>query len=168
MDEETYTGQRRRGLRLVGFDYSTPGSYFVTCVTQDRAQMLARVDGDRLVLTPAGAMVESEWLALAERHPGLRLDTHVVMPDHVHGLVTIMAGPGVRPNVSDVMDGFKSKTTVAYGRAVRAEGWPPFDRRLWQRGFRDDIIRDARHFENVYRYIEANPAQWIADRRGTP
>lgn len=168
MDEETYTGPKRSTLRLVGFDYSTPGSYFVTCVTQDRAQLLARVDGGHLVLTPAGAIVDREWLALAKRHPGLRLDAHVVMPDHVHGLMTILATPGARSNVSDVIDGFKSKTTVEYGRGVRENGWPSYERRLWQRGFRDDIIRDARHFENVCRYIEGNPARWIAAHKGAP
>lgn len=165
MDEEAYIGPRRKGLRLPGFDYATPGSYFVTCVVEDRARLLGGFVGKTLILSPAGLMVEAEWLRLTDQHPGLRLDAHVVMPDHFHGLVTVLAIPiGQRPNVSDVINGFKSKTTVEYGMRVRSEGWPTYRKRLWQRGFRDDIIRDARHFENVRRYIERNPARWVQDR----
>ncbi len=169
MDEEAYPGSRRKGLRLPGFDYATPGSYFVTCVVEDRARLLGGSVGKTLILSPAGLMVEAERLRLTDRHPGLSLDSHVVMPDHFHGLLTVLAIPiGQRPNLSDVINGFKPKTTVEYGIRVRSEGWPTYRTRLWQRGFRDDIIRDARHFENVRRYIERNPARWVKSQVAGP
>jgi len=161
VDDSTFTGPRRKGWRLPGFDYSTPGAYFVTLVLQDRVCRLARILAGKSCLTPAGQLIATEWSGLPGRFPGLALDEHVVMPDHVHGLLIVRPGAdSERPNISDVIDAFKSKTTVDYGVQVRKSGWPQYRKRLWQRGFHDEIIRDARHFENVRRYIRENPKRW--------
>ena len=165
MDEDVYAGPQRKQLRLIGFDYTTPGSYFVTIVLEARTSLLASVVDGSCHLTGAGQLVDLEWRRLPARFPGLALDEHVVMPDHVHGLLTILKQPGCRPNVSAVIDAFKSITTVEYGRHVRERHWPPFHKRLWQRGFFDEIIRDERHLQNVRRYIRDNPAKWEARHR---
>jgi hypothetical protein len=46
---------------------------------------------------------------------------------------------------------------------VREQGWPPYDGRLWQRGFYDRIVRNDYDLEKFRRYIEANPARWFED-----
>lgn len=165
MDNDAYTGRRRKQLRLLDFDYATPGSYFITIVLETRVDLLASLVDGSCRLTEAGQFVDAEWKKLPARFPGLALDEHIVMPDHVHGLLTILPVPGQRPNVSDVINAFKSITTVEYGRQVREHHWPPFRKRLWQRGFFDEIIRDERHMQNVHRYIRDNPAQCEAHRR---
>jgi hypothetical protein len=35
--------------------------------------------------------------------------------------------------IGDIMDAFKSITTVEYIRGVKNSGWKPFDGKLWQR-----------------------------------
>jgi len=35
--------------------------------------------------------------------------------------------------------------------------------RVWQRNFYEHIIRDERDLQAIRRYIEFNPAQWMAD-----
>lgn len=151
-------------MRLIGFDYTTPGSYFVTIVLEVRTGLLASVVDGACRLTPMGQLVDMEWRRLPARFPGLALDEHVVMPDHIHGVLTILAQSD-RPNVSAVIDAFKSITTVEYGRHVREHHWAPFNKRLWQRGFFDVIIRDERQLQNVRRYIRDNPAKWEARHR---
>ena len=165
MDEDVYAGPHRKRLRLIGFDYTTPGSYFVTIVLENRIDLLAVVVDGGCQLSEAGRMVEAEWMQLPLRFPGLLLDEHVVMPDHVQGVLTILPLPDPRPNVSAVIGAFKSIITVEYGRHVREHQWPPFHKRLWQRGFFDEIIRDERHLQNVRRYIRDNPAKWEARHR---
>jgi REP element-mobilizing transposase RayT len=158
VDEDAYSGPRRKELRLSGFNYATPGAYFVTIVLQDRACRLATLESGHSILRPAGHLVNAEWSGLPGRFPGLALDEYIVMPDHLHGLL-ILTSPfgGCLPNLSGIIKAFKSKTTVEYGLRVRHNGWPKYEKRLWQRGFFDEIIRDARHMDNVRQYIRENP-----------
>lgn len=55
-------------------------------------------------------------------------------------------------------------TTNAYIRGVRTDGWPRFDRRLWQRNYWERVIRTDRELANVRRYITENPQRWHRDR----
>lgn len=66
--------------------------------------------------------------------------------------------------LGDVVGSFKSLTTNAYIRGVKAQGWPPFDRRLWQRNYWERIVRTDRELANVRRYIADNPLRWHLDR----
>ncbi len=67
--------------------------------------------------------------------------------------------PDWRPGtLGAVVNHFKGACT----RRIRAEVDPGF---AWQPRFHDAIVRDARHLENVRRYIAENPARWT-DRRG--
>ena len=75
---------------------------------------------------------------------------------------------GSAPTVSDtlslpdVMQRFKSLTTHRYIKGVRELGWPPFEKRFWQRNYWDRIIRDARELEATRAYIVQNPMrQWL-------
>jgi hypothetical protein len=77
---------------LKGHDYSQPGAYFVTLVTQGRACLFGEIAGQAMRLNRAGSIVKAEWLRLPEHFEGLRLDAFVVMPNHVHGVVVIGDG----------------------------------------------------------------------------
>ena len=57
-------------------------------------------------------------MRLPARFPGWAPDEHDVLHDHVHGVLTILPLLGPRPNVSAVIDAFKSITTVDCGRPV--------------------------------------------------
>jgi REP element-mobilizing transposase RayT len=76
-------------------------------------------------------------------------------------------GTGDDPNaaavsISRIVQWFKIMTTTGYIRQVKHAGWPPFDRRVWQRGYYERIVRDERELAAVRRYIAANPARHIA------
>jgi len=76
-------------------------------------------------------------------------------------------GAGTRPAptvaLGDVVGGFKSITTHDYIRGVRADGWPPFKKRLWHRNYHEHIIRDQDDLDRVRSYIRENPARWALD-----
>jgi len=151
----------RKALRLLQFDYSSPGGYFVTITVQHRAPLLgslnARADVD---LSPAGRMVEDWWARLPEKFPQVTLDAHSTMPDHFHGIVLIgMKDTTVSEAVSlsDVVQWFKTMSTDEYIRRVATDGWPRFKRRFWQRSFFDHVIRSERALLEIRDYIERNP-----------
>lgn len=79
--------------------------------------------------------------------------------------------------IGDMMDAFKSITTVKYIRGVRANpcgcptdikcmcgGWKPFDGKIWQRDYYEHIIRDEESYYRISEYIKNNPAKWKDDQ----
>jgi len=47
--------------RLQFWDYSSPGSYFITVNTQDRLQILGKIENGSMILSDAGKIV-SEYI----------------------------------------------------------------------------------------------------------
>ena len=153
---------RRKRVRMVGFDYSTAGGYFITINTRIRRPWFGLVSGGVMRLNSAGQMVLAKWDSIPARHPGIMLDAVVIMPDHLHGILVLGTNPDITdtPSLSDVVGTFKSLTTLAYGRGVREDGWPPFEKHLWHRSFRDTIIRTDRALDAFRAYIDGNPGRW--------
>ena len=69
----------------------------------------------------------------------------------------------VQKTVGDVLDAFKSITTVAYIRGIKIFGWEPCIAKLWQRNYHEHIIRDGQSYETIASYIVNNPATWNDD-----
>jgi REP element-mobilizing transposase RayT len=80
----------RRSIRLKGYDYATPGAYFVTMCAKDRACAFGAVVGNEMTLSDWGRLIAEEWAALPQRFAHIALDAFVVMPNHVHGIITIV------------------------------------------------------------------------------
>ena len=187
----------RRSIRLPGYDYAQPGAYFVTICTRRREGLLGAIVNGTVQPNEAGTMVGHWWRELDSRFPTIETDIAVVMPNHFHGIIIVGAALGGRPGraalaghtaynpsagsqsrhpgggaptVGDVLDWFKTMTTNAYIRGVKALGWPPFQRRLWQRNYYEHIIRCAEELERVRAYIADNPSAWGTDPEnpGTP
>jgi putative transposase len=97
-----------------------------------------------------GGEVALAWCELPERHSGLELDTFVVMPNHVHGILILRASNAC---VSDVVRTFKSISVRRVNVRRGSAGTP-----LWQRGFYDHVVRDDRNLNRIREYIENNPA----------
>ena len=79
----------RRSIRLVGYDYSHAGAYFVTVCTHDRACLFGDVVNGLMVLNDAGMIVKTSWDEIPAFYPGIDIDAFVVMPNHVHGVIII-------------------------------------------------------------------------------
>jgi hypothetical protein len=47
-------------------------------------------------------------------------------------------------SLSTIIQWFKIMTTNEYIRGVKQSGWPPFRKRVWQRGYWERIVRDER------------------------
>lgn len=83
----------RKSIRLKHYDYSQAGAYFVTIVTQHRQHIFGDIKNGVMIPNSAGQMIESVWDNLSERFPQIELDTFVVMPNHVHGIIVINHQP---------------------------------------------------------------------------
>lgn len=66
--------------------------------------------------------------------------------------------------ISDVLDWFKTMTTNEYVRGVKQHNWQRFDKKLWQRGAYDHIIRNMADYSRIANYIINNPEKWDNDK----
>ena len=159
--------RRRPSLRWHAFDYRSVKTYGVTICVQDRLCILGTVLDDEVLLTPGGFMVDEVWREIPRAFPFVRLDAYVVMPNHVHGIVQFRSpsmGVGVCPeSLGHVIRWWKVTTTKRYAHGVRSRRWPPFARRLWQRGYYDRVLRNDDEIAHARGYIARNPAKWAQD-----
>jgi len=65
----------RRSIRLKGYDYSSPGAYFVTTVTRKRECLFGDVVEGSIRLSKMGVIVQKAWLDLPNHYSHVVLDT---------------------------------------------------------------------------------------------
>jgi putative transposase len=153
----------RRQQRLPGYDYTTAGFYFVTLCIRDRLPLLGTVVASEMRLTPAGELVQQVCAETPHRCPGVELDTLVIMPDHLHAVISLL---GEASSLSAGIHRIKSRATARYALGVRASGWPAFHGGLWQQGFHDRIIRDDKELNAMREYVVQNPLRWSLKEDG--
>jgi REP element-mobilizing transposase RayT len=168
----TPTYPMRHSLRLKDYDYSRAGAYFLTTCTYDRQSLLSTIEEGQVRLTDLGKIVEEEWLRTEQMRRSVALDLHVIMPNHVHGILFLLPDAGKEEErerstpfrapsqtVGAIMRGFKSVTT---SRIRKLPGHA--DLRVWQREYFDHVIRSEADLARIREYIVNNPAKWELDR----
>lgn len=139
----------RKQIRLRGYDYAQNNAYFVTICTYKRAS---------LFVCGAEKIAES-WLHETQRRFGnVKIETYIIMPDHIHFIITI-SGDHIGSPLQDIMRWFKTMTTNEYIRDVKAGLFPTFDKHVWQRNYYEHILRTEQEFQETWTYIENNKYQ---------
>jgi len=166
----------RRSLRLKGHDYSEPGYYYITICTQGKKCLFGDIDRNQMTLNKCGQMINTLWLELPIKYPGIAAHDFIVMPNHIHGIieilavdsrpwVTVGAGPRAcpRPEPLTVASNISTPLTVASnisGDNTLNSDWVHCDK--WKRGQArgpaptsiPDIIRNYKSL-TTKRFIEA-------------
>ena len=174
--------------RLKDFKYSTEGAYFITICSNLRSEFFGRIEQENMILSEAGIMLRKWWEKIPQKFPPIRTDYFCVMPNHLHGIILIVAadpcvgrskrdthmGVSLRQgeitdkqiniSISKVIQWFKTMTTNEYIHGVKEKGWPSFSARLWQKGFYDRVIRNEVELLKIREYIINNPLKWYLDR----
>jgi len=86
----------RRSIRLKGYDYSQTGTYFITISTKGRACSLGGIVGGQMIVNAAGQIVEKCWKDIPAHFLHVKLDEFVIMPNHVHGILSIIESVGAK------------------------------------------------------------------------
>jgi len=79
----------RKRNRLMGYDYSQDGLYFVTFCTHERKNYFGGIHNEIMCVNKLGRIVWERWNWLTEQYPYVVLHDFVVMPNHVHGIIQI-------------------------------------------------------------------------------
>ncbi len=154
----------RQSIRLKGYDYSRVGCYFITLCTQNRVCLFGQIKNSKLILNTTGQMIDFQWTDLKNKYPTIVLDSHIVMPNHLHGIITVGAPLKSPDTIGSIIGRFKSITTYTHIQQIRAAQAHPFNRKLWQRNYYEHIIRDADELRRIRKYILENPAHWAFNK----
>lgn len=174
----------RRSIRLKEYDYSSAGAYFISICTHGRECLFGQIMYGEMHLNDAGLMVKQVWSNLPGRFSNVVLDAFVVMPNHFHGILFIvapLAAPGIAtPNLESgyankgaassahrgyvntlgkIMRAFKSISGIEINRTLDRQGRP-----LWQRNYYERVIRNDDELSSIREYILSNPAKWAEDK----
>ncbi|MCU0472098.1 MAG: transposase [Bacteroidales bacterium] len=182
----------RRSFRLRGYDYSQAGLYFVTICVKDRKCLFGEIYGSdavwvknfqppqEMILNDAGKIADNCWLEIPEHFPNVVLHEHIVMPNHIHGLIELKRIDAIPDNsdhnrehnhgdnhnqfskpipgsISVIIQQYKSSVT----RFVNKNNVSHF---RWQSRFYEHIIRNEKSRQQITDYILTNPRNWQEDK----
>src|SRR6056297_360165 len=80
---------RIESARLQNWDYGWNALYFVTICTKNRECFFGEIQDGKMEFSKIGEKAGKFWLEIPEHFPFVKLDVHVVMPNHVHGIIII-------------------------------------------------------------------------------
>lgn len=161
-------------MRLLGFDYTRPGQYFITICTFQKRCFLGVIKDGRPLLSRIGKIARDCWYSIPDHFPDVNLDAFVIMPNHIHGIVTIKPRARHAVPLPQHFRGFgnpASGSMATIARSYKSESTrqvrilfsnPSFQ--LWQRGFYETVLRTGDHYAKAARYISENPLKWTLDR----
>jgi len=155
MDEKL----RRKSNRLENYDYSNDGAYFITICTKDHEKLFDNIsvgaESCRPQLSEIGVLVEPEIMRLSHTYENVSVDSYVIMPNHVHMIITICGGKrhqnAAPTSVSQIVSQWKRAVSIKVGFSP------------WQKSFHDHVIRNQEDYNRIAEYIENNPARWVDD-----
>ena len=144
------------------------GAYFITICSHGRRPVFGRIVDGTMQLSLCGRMVESCWVELPHHYPNAIVDSHIVMPNHTHGIIILK-----RPNSAQGMDAECIPTSHSLGEIVRGfkalstrqinEAWGTMGVPVWQRGYYEHVIRGEKSLNAIREYIENNLVNWGFD-----
>lgn len=152
----------RKPNRLPNYNYSSQGIYFVTICTEDRRNSLCDIVGDGSpVPKPAGEIAQLFIREISVKYPCVTVDKYVVMPNHIHLLISINKENGAAdpsPTLGNVVGWYKYQVTRTINEEMGQAG-----NRIFQRSYHDHVIRGEKDYLKIWEYIENNPARWRQD-----
>jgi putative transposase len=81
---------RIESARFPGWNYSSPGCYFITVCTYNRIHLFGEIANKKMHLNEYGNIVFDEWNKSFDIRDELFPDEFIVMPDHLHAIVHLI------------------------------------------------------------------------------
>lgn len=171
----------RHSIRLKGYDYTSPGWYFITINTKYRKHLFGYIKDGKMHLSAEGKIAEMCWLEIPNHFPQAIVDVHMIMLDHMHGLVGLPAaakdaastktkpdnnierfGKPVAGSIPTIVRSYKSAVTNKINQLHNTPGV-----KIWQRNYWERIAKDEWALFHIRKYIKRNPVSWSEKYQNT-
>ncbi len=83
---------RNETIRLQNWDYRWAGSYFITICTKNREHFFGEIINGKMNLSNIGVLADIFWYEIKNHAKNIKLDAFVVMPNHIHAILTLNGG----------------------------------------------------------------------------
>jgi REP element-mobilizing transposase RayT len=159
----------RLSLRLNGYNYCSHGLYFVTICTPHKENTFGLIEDNKIILNKYGRVARNEWIKTAQIRQNVQLDSFIIMPDHMHGILVIK-NVGATGSVAHRTLNIKSVSQITLNpeslgsiigqyksvvtKKIREMGLIEF---RWQRNYYDRVIRKYAELHAIRKYIKNNP-----------
>ncbi len=179
----------RESVRIKDYDYAQDGHYFVTICVKNKIEYFGKIINSKMVLSEIGKIANQCWQEIPKHFPNAKLDEHIIMPNHSHGILIIetpMAvgvqnfeplqqwtqNIGTQNFVSLRENKFqhiipRSLGSIIRGFKIGVTKWCRNNNHnefQWQKNYYDHIIRDEKSLDKIRKYIVENPSKWELDR----
>ena len=150
--------------RLAAFDYSSVCSYMLTFDLQQKNLMLlsdilyqGMYQPPLVRLKPYGEITEKYIKRIESVYHGVTVDNYVIMPNHVHLLLTIVE----RDPAYEKPKGNHISQIATIIRSTKNMITREIGKSIWQKDFYDTIADTEEIFMRCDQYIDNNPAAWL-------
>ncbi len=153
----------RKTIRLPGYDYNTPGGYFITVCTKNKENLLCNIQTAPITGEPDtayskfGFFVQDQLDKMSHFYEDITLDKYVIMPNHVHLLLRVTEISN--GNLTSAQNTIVSKFIGTFKRFCNSQ----CGQNIWQSRSYDHIIRDEKDYLKIWNYIDSNPGKWTED-----
>ena len=138
--------------------------------------MFGKITDGEMISNDAGKIANECWLQIPKHFPNVILHEHIVMPNHVHGIIELAENgeTNIEPqrnefqkiiprSIGSIIRGYKIGVTKWFrNKPVGIENFQSL--RVWQRNYYEHIIRNEKSYQTISDYIINNPAKWNDDK----
>ena len=168
---------QRKPNRIAGYDYSQNGAYFITICTQDRRPVLSKISvGTPLPGCPQepvkllwhGEIADKCIRQMNSFYDYLSVDKYVIMPDHIHFLVSIHGQSGHSGRGVPTKNAERTSEIARFVGTFKRFCNKEYGQNIWQSRYYDHVIRNQQDYDETWMYIENNPTKWMMIHEHTP
>ena len=140
----------------------------MTICTQNRKNILSKIVGEGSPLPQLslyGEIVEKWIRKIPEKYPKISVDRYVIMPNHIHILLSIVKDDGrgdPSPTVDTMIGWLKYNATKEINKIRGSAG-----EKIFQRSFFDHIVRNRDDYYEICKYIYENPRRVLHNKTET-
>ena len=125
--------------------------------SRDRERLFGEIVGGDVLIAPEvklsaiGREIEETILRMPS------IEKYVIMPNHIH-FIAVLGGQGSMSTstptqgLPSLVRFLKRQVSISCGQSV------------WQRNYYEHVIRNQKDYQDVWNYIDTNPARWQEDR----
>jgi len=125
----------------------------ITLRTKDRFPLFGGVTGGKVLLSESGKIADNLWRQIPSIYSSIVLHEHVIMPDHIHGLIEIKPGDENVKSITHILGYYKQQVT----KNVKLLNDPDIPTVIWQRSFWGRSFWRFDELEAYEHYIRENP-----------
>jgi REP element-mobilizing transposase RayT len=144
----------------------------VTVVASGFTCIFGKVIYGEIDLNNLGLMAKKYWLQIPDHFPNVEIEPFVIMPNHMHGIITIHEnerrgtiyrapteegfGHPISGSIPTIIRTYKASVSRIAKREMGKTD-------IWQRGYYEHIVRNPLELDEIAKYINSNPQNWAGD-----